>query len=132
MNELEAITTSLGEELTILRKYVGKARKRGSVHLSWSALEKQDVHEVQADHPILEALASLGYLVFRPAGDGDVFLSVYHITLLPAAFHRVDFEGKRKLSQEWQLFKLRYATWMGVAGFCISVVLMIKEVFFPN
>ena len=94
MNELDAITTSLGEELAILKKYVGKARKRGSVHLSWSVIEK-GLHEVQEDHDHLEALASLGYLVFRPAGDSMAFLSVYHLTLLPAAFHRVDFEGKR-------------------------------------
>lgn len=132
MDKSEAITTLLGEkELETLIFFVEKAEQCGSQHLAWDPKEPKiykmadcdvefDRQEFERRHPALEALATLQFVSFRKTGDPHIG-EKFHITLYPAAFHRVKHERESSLGKWWEIQRLRNQEIMTVIAFVVSL-----------
>ena len=138
MNKLEAITIRLEkQELETLKLFVEKAKDCGCQHLSWDAKGLLKVADCDIDfdardflrrHSIIEALASLKFVSFRPAGDFNIG-PIYHLTFHPAAYYRVEYEERSWFGKKRELFLLHFRGMMGVIAFWISLILMVIRVY---
>ncbi len=139
MDELTAVTTILHDrELEALKFFKAKADECAAQHLAWEdggehfwRLEGCDVQmdrrEFMERHPALEALATLGFVSFRKTGDERIRVR-YHITLLPSAYCRLDYEDAGRLQKLWQVQRLKLPETLGVLGFLVSLVLAVNEI----
>jgi hypothetical protein len=128
MDKLEAITMLLArQELETLKFFVEKAEECRSQHLAWDPKQPKtykmadcnvefERQEFERRHPALEALATLHFVSFRKTGDSNIG-EKFHLTLQPAAFHRVRYERRSRPGKWWETVKLQYKETLGVAGF---------------
>lgn len=139
LNKLEALTTLLGQqEIEALKFLVRKAEVCSSQHLAWVdnrqanlKMEGCDVEfhrrEFLDRHSAVEALASLGFVSFRTTGDTQI-QPKYHLTLFPAATHRVKYEGRSTFGKKSEVWTQKYKDVMTVIAFCVSLALAVIKV----